>query len=341
MTAVLPTPVRRDARHGHPGSTAELLTRTAVLETYPPAERSPALVYLASLGNGSRRAMQGALEAIAGLLGDGQHDAASLPWHLLRHEHTAAVRAILSERHAPATARRMLAALKGTLRAAWRLDLMDAETYRRAIDVEPARGSRLPRGRALDAGELTALFRVCATDPTPAGARDAALLAVLYGAGLRRSEAVALDFGDVDVKSSAVTVRRGKGSKDRVTYLPAGGIAAVRAWLEVRGKVEGPLFVGVNKGGRVAWRRLTDAAVRVVVLKRARQAGVAAFSPHDLRRTFVSHLLDAGADVSAVQGLAGHASVSTTAQYDRRGERAKQKASGLLHVPFTASSRSK
>ena len=85
---------------------------------------------------------------------------------------------------------------------------------------------------------------MCAADPSPAGARDAALLAALYGGGLRRSEAVALDVGDVDVQTGAVTVRAGKGRKDRVTYLPAGGIAAVRK--EVLGRArEDPCIVGV------------------------------------------------------------------------------------------------
>lgn len=342
MTAVIP--VRRQRPAPALGSTGgvsltaqpdpESLTRTAILSTVPRADRAPALVYLASLGTGSRRTMRAALGTVARLLSDGAHDVLSLPWHLVRHEHVAATRATLAERFAPSTARKMLAAVKGTLRAAWRLGLMDAETYRRAVDVEPVRGSRLPRGRALDAGELAALFRVCAADPSPAGARDAALLALCYGTGLRRSEAVALDVSDVSTESGAVTVRSGKGRKDRTCYLPAGGVAAVKAWVQVRGDAPGPLFVGVNKGGRLEWRRLTDAAVRVVVVKRARQAGVSAFSPHDLRRSFVSDLLDAGADVSAVAGLAGHASVGTTTRYDRRGEKSKQRAAALLHIPF-------
>jgi len=331
MTAVVPSLRRLLATRS--GPEAGSVTRMGILGTVPPADRRPAFTYLASLAPGSRRTMRAALDTVAGVLSP-DHDAETFPWPALRYQHTGAVRAALGERFAPATANKALSALRGVLREAWRLGLIEAEDYRRAVDLEPVRGSRLPRGRALDAGELAALFRACADDPSPAGSRDAALLACGYGCGLRRSELVALDVSDVNPETGAVTVRSGKGRQDRLTYLPAGGIAAMRAWVAARGELPGPLFVGVNRGGRLEWRRLTDQAVRVVVQKRARAAGVTAFSPHDLRRSFVSHLLDAGADLSAVQGLAGHASVSTTAQYDRRGERAKQKAATLLHVPF-------
>jgi len=102
----------------------------------------------------------------------------------------------------------------------------------------------------------------------------------------------------------------------------------------VRGTEPGPLFVPVNKGGRMELRPLSDQAVFLAVNKRAEQAGVDALSPHDFRRTFVSDLLDAGADIATVQKLAGHASVNTTARYDRRGDAAKRKAVALLHVPY-------
>jgi len=103
-------------------------------------------------------------------------------------------------------------------------------------------------------------------------------------------------------------------------------------WLAVRGADPGALFVAVNKSGRMAsLKHMTPKTVYNMLSKRATEAGVKSFSPHDMRRTFVSDLLDAGADITTVSKMAGHANVTTTARYDRRPEDAKRKeASGFL-----------
>lgn len=299
-----------------------------------PADRHPAAVYLARLAPGSRRTMRGALDAIAHILSSDTRDAETLDWPRLRYQHTQAVRAALAERYAPATVNKCLAALRGVLKEAWRLGLMSGEDYQRAADLPNIRAQVLPRGRALAAGELRSIFAACEAGDTPAGARDAALLAVLYGAGLRRSELVTLDLDHYDPETGALTVRAGKGRKDRTSYATNGSRSALEAWLALRGGEPGPLFWPVGKAGRPIPRRMTGQAVLHILRKRAGEAGVRSFSPRDLRRSFISDLLDAGVDIATVQHLAGHANVTTTARYDRRGEEAKRKAAELLHVPY-------
>jgi integrase len=160
------------------------------------------------------------------------------------------------------------------------------------------------------------------------------LLAVLYGAGLRRSEATAIQVGDYNATTGELRIIGAKGNKDRLAYVTNGARAAIDAWLAVRGPEPGPLFLPINKGGRVTMRAMTDQAIYGVLVKRAQDAGIPHFSPHDLRRSCVGDMLDAGAEVSLVQQLAGHANVSTTLRYNRRPEHAKRKAAELLYVPF-------
>jgi len=239
------------------------------------------------------------------------------------------VRRVLVERYAPATANKVLSALRGVTREAWRLGLVDAETHARIRDVAGVRGSRLPAGREVPLRELARLFRACA-EAGPSGMRDAAALALLYGAGLRRSEAVALDVAAFDGASLRVL---GKGNKERTVPIPAAAAAALQAWLELRGREPGPLLCPV-RARRVSLRRMSSQAVMTAILRRAGAGGVPHLSPHDLRRSYITGLLRAGADLSTVQRLAGHASVTTTTRYDRRGDDEKVKAVALLHVPY-------
>ena len=297
----------------------------------PPPDRNPASIYIASLASGSRRTMTHALDTISALVNPAL-TAATFPWHVMEHQHVAAIRVRLAEKYAPSMANKMLSALRGTLRAAFNLKLMNADQLTRAISIKAVRGSRVPTGRALHQGELRALFGVCNSD-LAGGARNAAMLALLYGGGLRRSEVVGLDFEDFDRATGRLRVR-GKGNKERTIYITNGGLKAIEAWLRHRGDRPGALLHPVRKGGNILSRRMEDQSILDLVRSIALKAGVDRFSPHDLRRTAVGDLLDAGVDLSTVQRIAGHASPTTSALYDRRGERTKMKAAEMLHVPF-------
>ena len=192
------------------------------------------------------------------------------------------------------------------------------------VTVDAARGVRPPSPpkrlpKAISVQEVEALLAAAGADETPRALRDRALLELLYGCGARISEAVGLDVDDLDVDpAGSGTVRLlGKGSKERV--VPVGSYAreAAAAYL-VRGR---PALVAAGsgspalflnaRGGRLsrqsAWQVLQDTAER---------AGIsAAVSPHTLRHSFATHLLDGGADVRVVQELLGHASVTTTQVY--------------------------
>lgn len=300
-----------------------------------PFTQHPAVVYLASLSEGSRRTIFQALDTMARLLSGGRLGVFMLNWAALRYEHTAAIRSLLAERYKPSTANKMLSALRQVLYHAWQLGQISAEDYQRARSVRSIVGDVLPAGRDLGAGELAALMAACEADPSPAGARDAAIIALMYATGIRRSSVVRLNLADYDPTTGTLRVRQAKRNKEYLAYVAQDGAQRAMAdWLAVRGSEAGPLFWPVTKGGDLIPRRLSTQAVYNLLIKRAHQAGVKHFSPHDLRRTLAGDLLDAGADIVTVQRILGHASVDTTARYDRRPEEVKRKAATLIHVPY-------
>jgi len=215
---------------------------------------------------------------------------------------------------------------------------MTSEEYRRICEVKADKGERLPRGRAIPTGELTALVRACAHDTSPAGVRDAAMLAALYTGGLRRSEMAMLALDDYTPAPPTLRILHGKNDKQREVPIPASAAAALDRWLALRGREPGALFVPIDQARRVAGdgKGMSAHAIYKMLNKRARQAGIPPLTPHDMRRTFVGDLLTAGNDISAVQRMAGHASVTTTQRYDRRGDEVMRRAADTLHFPTPA-----
>ncbi len=289
--------------------------------------KHPVEVYLNRLAPSSRRGMLIALNNLARTIFNGQAGASELDWAELRYEDTTKLRKAMAERFTTRTANYHLCGLRGVFKECWRLNLMSHADYARAVDLKQLRGKDNTSGRALTHEELVKLFRACDADPSPAGLRDAAILGVLYGTGLRRSELTALRVADY---SGGVLTVHGKGNTTRLAYVVGQAQGHLERWLELRGQAEGPLFVAINKARRLGSGRLIGESVARILNRRAVEAGVERFSPHDVRRTTATHLLENGVDLNTVKGILGHANISTTILYDRRGEQAKQKAAELL-----------
>jgi integrase/recombinase XerD len=178
----------------------------------------------------------------------------------------------------------------------------------------PSPAKRLPK--ALPLADIERILDAAGAPGTALALRDRALLELLYGTGARISEAVGLDLDDLDLEEGTVLLR-GKGSKERIVPVGSYASAAVEAYL-VRGRAtlsavgRGVPAVFLNaRGGR-----LSRQSAWAVLARAADRAGVTAeVSPHTLRHSFATHLLDGGADVRVVQELLGHASVTTTQVY--------------------------
>lgn len=335
-----------------------------------PRSRHPAWAYLESLDSEtSRPTMQQALGLIARLCGYPDLDVC--PWHRLRFEHINAIRAKLINgfvlprdlastgrrrgrprkaqttppddmssgevvKLSPASARKHMAALRRVMHYAWELGYITQEECARAINVKPIKGTRLTSsaaaGRSLTSGELLALIQVSAADPEPDGARDVAIFSLGYGLGLRRSDLIRMDLEHYNPTTSTLAIR-GKGDVETVLPVEGGAKFALEQWIVVRGDAKGPMFYRVRKLGKVVAARMTPNAIYDIVQRRAREARVERFSPHDLRRTFAGDMFDLGIDIATLQHLMRHADPRTTAQYDRRPDRARREAIQRLHIP--------
>ena len=210
-----------------------------------------------------------------------------------------------------------------------------AETAQRVASIKSVTGSRGVRGRHLESGERQALIDVCVRDESAAGIRDGAILSLMMMTGLRRDEAASLTLSSLKpIESDFEITIKGKRNKVRTLWVFNGAAQALSDWLALRGPEPGALWRAINKGGRIVpGSSLNAKAVARIVERRGLEAGIET-NAHDLRRTFAGTLLDSGSDLSLVSKLMGHASVNTTALYDRRPDSAKRQALRALHVGY-------
>lgn len=244
---------------------------------------------------------------------------------------------------APNTINQRLAAIRWYARkiADLAIDYQDdtelARHAARVATVRDVKGERPERGRHIEQGELSALIEACTSDSSPAGIRDAAIIALAWSTGLRRDEISRIELTDLtnQTQDSVDIQILGKGEKVRAVYVNDGAMAALLDWIDLRGSESGRLFVEVNKAGKIGAGKLSGEALRKMLEKRSQEAQLSKpITWHDFRRTFAGNLWDAKIDGVTIQKLMGHASQNQTAKYDRRPESTRRAAVKVLHVPY-------
>jgi site-specific recombinase XerD len=305
------------------------LARGRLLVLPPRFSPNPVDAYLSRLAPSSAKTMRKLLSRIAALICPSL-SVAAVPWHLLRYPDTLEIHRRLTETCAPATCRLALSALRGVLREAWRLGRLSREDFERAIDLPAVRGTHKRLHPQIDPPRIRLLFSQANEDSSPRTRRDLAILAVLYGAGLRRAELSALMLKDVGEVALSVC---GKGRQYRMVYLPQETARFLLRWLDARGSEAGPLFVRIHRSGKLNSQPLSTEAIARIVRKRGVEAGIGILTPHDLRRAMATHLLGGGVDLLLVQRILRDRSVATTAIYDQRTETAQRAAADGLFRP--------
>jgi site-specific recombinase XerC len=296
-----------------------------------PEVQNPLALYLARLAPSSQLTMKYVLQDAADRLGFVEVDIHEVPWHQLQPGHVIALVAALREDgYAPNTSSLYVNAIRGVTNEAWRQSLISHEHLLKMRSVKPTAGTRLTKGKNIRRTLVRELMDVCAADPRPQGRRDAAIIAILYGSGMRKSESVNLDLAQIDFAERSLQVT-GKGNKQLIKYAPSWAFTVLNDWLELRRSClpEGQsddtfLFNRIRRGSHITRERITKHAIYFIAKQRGRQIGMD-IMPHDFRRSFITRVIEEH-DLSIAQKLAHHTNISTTASYDMRGDNERRRA---------------
>lgn len=214
-----------------------------------------------------------------------------------------------------------------------RVGLLDHEQYLHASHFETKNGGRVlpPAGRYLSEEQVDALLGACVSGGASGAAtriRDYALLTLLASAGIRSIEVTGLDVSSLVPGEGRIDLTITKGGRPREAWLHPSALKAIEAWLQVRGQEPGALFTPLSRTGRplVHHGPLSYHQVWRILRQRAEQARLGVVTPHDLRRFFITTLLEKGYDLVLVCRIAGHVRPETTAGYDRRPAAAQRDA---------------
>lgn len=306
------------------------MSRSALHQVVPLVQTTVFEAYISGLAPSGRRGIISVLNRSASILKRGV-DADNYPWEQLNFAAVAKVRAaLLDDGYAVSSVNMALSALRDVAQTAFNMNFMNAETLARIRSVKRVSGDIQRKGRALDKQEIRALVQAAKQHPQPVRrCRDTAIVLTLCGTGLRAGELVKLERRDYD--NGILTVRQGKGRKYREIHVADAVDKAIRAWLKVSANgADSALFKRIQRNGKAANQALTTTGLTGILMELQHTSGIVRFTPHDMRRTFITRLLEQGVDINTVRQLAGHSDISTTTRYDYRGESMKISASRRL-----------
>lgn len=315
------------------------------------SDQHPAFIYVNTIRErgGNSNGVEGALTLATKVLTSGKtKDYLAINWSSMRFQHMMLLRTALQDylyekkgkeemqELSRNTINHAMSIVRGVLKLSWQLGQMTVQDYSLAISVQGVKGSEIPAGRYVTSGEREACVNACARDEKDAGCRDAVIFMFACMLAMRREEIALLKYEWYNPSTSEIKVL-GKGNKERMVPVSDNVLVAFNDWISIRGTSDGRLFNPINRGNNIQLRvGMSTTNVFNIIDRRRIEAGVIKFTPHDLRRSLISDLIDAGVDLVIISRLVGHNNVSTTAGYDRRPDARIRSALSNIHMPYTS-----
>ena len=293
---------------------------------------TPTECYLNNLAPTGRKAVISLIKSVKNTLL--LHDKlAVLPLHKLSFEQLSTLKqSLVLNNKSARTIQLTFQVIKAIAKTAFLMNLIEQHELEKFNVLKLPHIEQSLKGKSLTATQLKSILKQPYIPASIINTRDIALLALMAGAGLRRSEVSALKLSDFSMADQLVVIHKGKGNRTRTQYLPVWVLEYLSSWLTVRGNNEGPLFCVVLNGRAIQARGLSPETIYSVVTSRTNHVLGEKFTPHDMRRTYISSLLANGVDISTVSKLAGHKSIITTQLYDKRGADSLKRAVNTLSV---------
>jgi integrase/recombinase XerD len=292
----------------------------------------PCALYLGRLSPTSRSSIASQLNSVAKLM-NWPDDYGSY-FAKIDYQQALVIRTVLTNAGwQPRSVNRAMIAIRGIIKVAVMMGQADQKEAAHIATIDRLKHPE-HQGTPLSAKQVNQLFTLLERGRCAVAKRNVAVFALLLGTGLRRSELVALLLSDYNRRDHTLLVRNGKGNKSRLLFLPIWCQEHIAVWLRERRLEDGFLLCKTYTSGKVVPDvGMTVSSVYRLIKQKLTAIGVPNVSPHDMRRTFITRLLEQNVDINTVRQMAGHADIRTTTVYDKRDHQfMKQAAQTLSYI---------